>query len=484
MNLAQLIFPATYVVLAALAALACIAVGFILLHASRKNISVFFPVMFILMALMGITDVALSGRILGQLEGEENMDLSSVATRLPTKLMLALLVGLAVVAVVSSLFQRNRKPAQNGGLFAGLMALYIACAIVPAAFGYKPQFNLGLIYTPIILYALFVSVPANPVQLIQQIKLAMLIIVLGSLAAMLIVPSVALQHGYSGLIPGFNIRLWGLASHANVLGPVALTLLILEVDTPLKGSLLHRSVLFLGAITLILTQSKTSLIAGLVALLIIFFFHSRAYLVSALALQTQASGAARKSAAMVAISGLALLTVSILVLTLFIDYLPITADFLNARALHDMRSAAGRIIIWEIAINEGMKNPLFGYGLSIWSPEFRLSHRLLAAFHAHNQLLQIFSVAGFFGVASFIIYFGLLFRAAYRTSAVSGGATICLLLFLLIRSITEVPLQLGAITSGDFLAHLAFVFFLVACHKRLPIERMRAPKARWTYQPS
>ncbi|MBA4142651.1 MAG: O-antigen ligase family protein [Nitrosospira sp.] len=472
MDLSQLIFPTIYSALAVLAAVICIAVGCILLHVSRKNVQIFFPVLFLLMTMISITDVALSGRSLTQQYGMQDMELGDSlmgATKLPAKLMLALLIGFSVVSLVARLVQRHKQTVAYGGLLGGLMIFYVACAIVPAVFGYKPLFSISLIYIPLILCALFLSAPADPMQLTQQLKIAMSIIVLASLATAVVAPSIALQQGYhAGLIPGFDIRLWGLASHANVLGPVALTLLILELSVPLKRRIFHQLLLCLAGLTIILTQSKTSLAAGSVALLIILGYRFQLYLRGLWSLRRAGAATTTNGVFAIGIAALLLLTLAILGLVLFLDYLPIRYDFFNRKALEDMESGTGRTSIWAIAISEGWRYPLFGYGLSIWDPDFRYSRGVLTAFHAHNQLLQIFSVAGFFGLMGFIIYLFMLGRLAWRTSSVSGGATVALFSILLIRSIAEVPLQIIAFTGGDFMAHLAFVFFLGACERRLP----------------
>jgi len=478
MNAAEVTFLSVYFMMAAGSAIACILFGFLLLHVSRNRVHIFFPVMLFLMTFMGITDAALSGRSLDlnllSLEAA-----SESGTRLPSKVMLAFLIGLSIVVVVANIFDRSRKIVGSPSLLWGLLTFYVSCALVPAAFGYEPHFIIALVYTPVVFYALFTSAPNDPGRLVLFAKLSMASIAGLSLIAIFVIPPVVLESGYRGLVPGLDKRLWGLASHANVLGPVALTLLILEWAEPFRTRVIHYGVLAMALATILLTQSKTSILAGIVAFGVIFVYRLNAGIGASLGSGTQQQ---RSNKFLLAAAGLFLVVVTLAFVAYLLagDMLPARLNFLDRVAVENLQTGSGRQPIWNAAIVEGWRSPYFGYGLQIWEREFRISRALFTAFHAHNQVLQVFSLAGFFGLLGFTVYVAILAAASFRYAAATGGATLALFSMLLVRSITEVPLQISAPTSGDFLSHLAFVFYLVACGLRARVMPTQAGVVRGT----
>lgn len=457
-------------------AIVCVAVGLSFLHVSRKDSSLFFAPMLIILTTCGILSVALSGRLLQSEVGAANSEylLQEVANRLPVKLLLGGLATLAIIALAGRAFQARQPPNLPAALTASFLGFYLASNVVPAALGYEPVFLYGLVYTPIILLALLVTAPANPQTTLRAVKAALLLIVVSSLIAALVAPSLALQNSDKALIPGYGIRLWGLTSHANVLGPAALTLCLIEWAAPYKYVVAHRLTLLSGFTALIWTQSKTSILAALIAALVIFSYRTfRSSLIPKLMPGLQSNR--RHYAPVIALAAGLLIVISILIAVVFSDSIAIFSSISRRLATFDWNTFQGRTLIWHQAITEGLKNPLFGYGLNLWSAEYRAVTGLNSAFHAHNQFLQVFSVAGAFGTLAMVIYLLVLGRMSIAVARASRGVSLALFAVLIVRSLTEVPIQFGAFIGGDFLSHLAFLLFVGALHSQAKSTAVAVP---------
>ena len=444
-------------------ALTCVGVGLWLLHSSRQNISFLFAPMLIGLALCGVMDVALSGRTMQSDFGSAVSEaaLQDIASKLPVKLLLGFLAGLAVVALAGRIVQARQRAALPAALIASFVWFYVATNIVPAAFGYEPVFLYGLVYTPLILLAILVTAPSDPQATIRAVKAALLLIIVSSLVAALVAPSLVLQTSTKAFIPGFGKRLWGLTSHANVLGPAALTLCLIEWAQPYRSRIMHRSSFLLGLVALVLTQSKTSLVAAFaaVAVLTVYAFVS---MLRGISLRS-GNRVIYSNKVPMAMLGAGMLAIVLALVTIVVgDKLGLANAIAERLSNIDFNTVAGRTAIWHQAVTEGINHPLFGYGLNIWSPDYRLATGLGSAFHAHNQFLQIFSVAGVFGLLGFAIYLVVISKLAFDVVHASRGVSLALLVVLLVRSITEVPVQFGAITGADFISHLAFLLLVGA----------------------
>ena len=117
--------------------------------------------------------------------------------------------------------------------------------------------------------------------------------------------------------------------------------------------------------------------------------------------------------------------------------------------------------IWRVALKEWAANPLFGYGNSIFDLAFRLRIKMLYAVHAHNQFIQALGAAGLVGLSGILALLTMLFIRSIRFAGATRGVTVALSVFLLVRSITEVPLRPSSLLAGEFIFLLAFIAIIV-----------------------
>jgi hypothetical protein len=95
------------------------------------------------------------------------------------------------------------------------------------------------------------------------------------------------------------------------------------------------------------------------------------------------------------------------------------------------------------------------------------------ATHAHNQLMDTLSRSGLVGAAALALYVGVLGVLSLRCARASQGLSLALLLALLLRAGSEVPLLLIGY-GPDLLIHLLLLITLAA-HRSAPVHASR----RW-----
>jgi O-antigen ligase len=115
----------------------------------------------------------------------------------------------------------------------------------------------------------------------------------------------------------------------------------------------------------------------------------------------------------------------------------------NTQHGHQALTLTGRDDIWTVAMHEWMRNPLFGYGLTMWDSAYRLNIGMDHGVSAHNQFLETLSVAGTIGFIGLVFYLGTLSLYAIRAWRASRGLSVALLILLLARCVTETPVTIS-----------------------------------------
>lgn len=351
------------------------------------------------------------------------------------------LVGLCGAKIVGYWLQRTPRMKQDGSLlFIAFVAFFAANAVLNSAFGSHPAFIHNTLYSIALFAAVYLARHEPLDRTIHFAKLALLGMMVLSLAAAAVKPELAVQPGYKGWIPGLSIRLWGLGSNPNSIGPLALLLLLLEAMQPF-GKVWLRGVTIVTALAVFfLAQSKTVWLAGVVVLFIIGWYRY---------------GRLEKGGvSLAAVLGLIVLLLIGTTGLAFVDLEHLWQKITFTQAGSDISTLTGRAQIWLAAVNAWQANPIFGYGPTAWGPEHRMQIGLPFAFSAHNQLLQSISSAGGLGAATLIAYVTLLGAAAVRAAKWSRGVSLALFATILFRCVTEAPLAFGTILNGDFLTHL------------------------------
>lgn len=269
-------------------------------------------------------------------------------------------------------------------------------------------------------------------------------------------PEMVISTNYKGLIPGFNLRYYGLNSHANGFGPLIVVFLICLWNRRYSVRWINLLGWTIGCVSLVLTQSKTSWFAVAVCALCIGYFSYGDFL-------RQRIFDFRRHQFMAAVLPLImLLTGALGFVVMFTDFGEAINSFFATREGGDLLSLSGRDEIWAAAVQEWRNNPLFGYGLTIWNEHYRAQIGIPSALSAHSQFHQSLSSAGIVGVVGLAIYATTLFRFALKTAKSSGGLTMALFMILFVRSISEVPLTMESL-GPEVVPHL-LILMVIASH--------------------
>jgi len=328
---------------------------------------------------------------------------------------------------------------------------YVALNIIPIFFGQQYYFHTNLIYPFFIYLAFFLGSQMSSIDPVIVIKQGLGLIVLCSLIAAAVSPKMSIEPNHAGLVPGFVTRLWGVTGHANSLGAVASALLIFEAAEPSAMVWLRTCVLAAAGLAMFWSQSKTSIIAALVGLSIIYGWHILA------GTRVKSSDGSKHGYSIA--TGLVVVfsaAIALAVVWMMVYDWDVISSSLNMEATEGLSTASGRTVIWAAAIEGGLENPLFGQGAGYWQ---RLN--LWGAIHAHNLFLQVFSTAGIFGLAALMVFLYFLVRYSIRASTITHGGSLAFMAMFFLRAMTEANMQTHAIQSGEFFAMMAYLLYVM-----------------------
>ena len=384
------------------------------------------------------------------------------------------LLGAAVVEIIRGWVRARTAPSADPAwpLLASMLVFFAGTSVVQGFLSEHTGFSFKGLYVPILLVAIYYQ-PVRDLRLtLGAAKLAIFVLTAGSLLGIGLRPDFVLHRPHAGVIPGIDWRLFGLTSHANTLGPVALLGLLLELYSPCRRGWM-RALNFSAALAVfVLAQSRTAwaaalLIAAVVAVpLLMMSNRDRS--------SGTGSGAQSFSRAVWTLLGCIGLLIAV---TCGIVALGGT-EYLQRKT--DLGTLNGRLQIWDITLQAWRENVLFGYGPEVWGADRQLRFRMFHVGQAHNQFVQTLGDAGIAGLALLVVYLlAFLYVASQRFTA-SKGLILALLLLLLVRCVTEAPMRSEGLLSWTTFLHVLLV--VVACHhlrqRCQPTKRNHVPAAR------
>jgi O-antigen ligase len=344
---------------------------------------------------------------------------------------------------------------------------WLGTIAAPAWAAAHPYWSHNLLYPLFIGLAASLCGPREYTLALRATRNALLLLMLAGVLLIPIAPTLVLDRQYGqGLIPGLP-RFGGLATHPVAMGLLAqLGLLCLQMQA-LERRWLNRCAWLLGLGVLFMAQSKTAWLA--------FALCSGSVLALRWAPRLRAQlGHVHDATPALAWIALALLGVAAsLGLLVFGNLGESLQRFLLSSEGSQLSSMTGRDRIWVIAWEEWQLHPVWGWGLQMWDDSYRRAIGMANATHAHNQLMDTLSRSGLVGAAALALYVGVLGVLSLRCARASQGLSLALLLALLLRAGSEVPLLLIGY-GPDLLIHLLLLITLAA-HRSAPVHASR----RW-----
>ena len=333
------------------------------------------------------------------------------------------LISLALgLAYVSTHHLRRRK---GESIWVTGLLLTFAYAL-SAFFGTVPDHEWKMVIWPLTISVVYL-LPRVPLRwLVAQLQHLFVIVVVGSLAAALLVPHWALAGTGTGLSLFLNrsVHLQGLTQQYDSMGIVAL--LGFLTTYWLKDARFRRISLWLCLLALVLSGARTSILALLVCLAFLWVY---------------------KKWAKRTVKGISV-ALSSGVLAVGVLYLTLTGFMGLPGFTENLGTLNGRTLVWSLTLDQWRQSPLVGYGPTLWSTAYRASHGfsdLTWVGMAHNQFLQELGESGLVGLVALIAFVLALVSWAWRSRSVDRGLALSLVLALLLIMITEAPLAVDTL---------------------------------------
>jgi O-antigen ligase len=449
MTVAEGIYLLIYGILAFALATAVV-IGFgIFLHA-EKRLGHWIAPLFAPLIVLGIAAGSLLSRrnlTYASLDIESINAIGGGGGGLVLRLISFTLVGISGAKIFGWMLNRKRYSATGGtALFFAFVAYFVATVVLNSAFGTYPAFIHTNYYFLAVASAIYIARAERLDIIVKLARTALLCFLALSLLVAVAKPSLAIQPSYKGWIPGLSIRLWGLGSNPNSIGPLALLFLLLHYMQPYARKWMQVAGVGAALLVLVLAQSKTAWVAGAAAASVLLWHRYG----------RRADGSFS--------TGFLLFLIAMMISTTLaafaIDPDRIWQRIAMTQAGTDIQTLTGRAQIWAAALDAWRTNPIFGYGPTAWGIEHRYRIGMPFAFSAHNQFVQTLSVGGMLGLTTLVVYFFLLGIGSWRAMAVTRGVSFTFFVIVVMRALTETPLSIGTLLNGDSIAHL--ILFAIA----------------------
>ncbi len=431
---------------------------------------VFYPVMLsiAITAILSNRDFSVSAILLGV----------KAVVRHPASAWVGRLTSLFVIfacgeRILHRITSSDKPQAMPMLLFWSFTLYFLSNIVSPALFGRHTELSHEYLYVFLAGCAAMLMTPKEVDMSIISMRNANLLFLVLSAAMLAWKPNMVLVNNYHGLLPFLNIRYAGLASHANVLGPMVVVYLLCLWRKPFAWRPMNLFAWGLGLASLLLSQSKTNWIACLLCFACIAYFGFREHI------RVRLFDYRRPQLSILVIFGFILLCTMGLLVVMFGGLDGTLSRFVTSDEGFELMSLTGRDVIWQVAVQEWYKSPVFGYGLPLWDEAFRASIGMPYATHAHSQFYQSLASAGTIGAIGLVLYAVVLLYASARTAKVSEGLSMALFVLIASRSLSEVPLAM----TGFAAEALTHVLLLVIITANYPLADQQAVRARRTRIP-
>jgi O-antigen ligase len=432
----------------------------LVLHWGYKKEEGLIPYIFYPIVLIIPFDKLFSGR---NLDLTSDFVLSVTTTQHPVSVVASRVCSLFFLFVVCERIARRflhsgYKPDAPTLLIMALW-LYFLTNIVSSVFlGTRASFSHSYLYSVLVGSGALLLSQHESNTVVCTARNAFFILIVLSAVMLVFRPELVISTNYiGGLIPGFNLRYYGLSNHPNAFAPLIVVFIMCLWSRPFSAYWVNRLGWIIGCVSLVLTQSKTCWIAMATCVICTGYFRYGDFF-------RQRIFHFRHSQFLAALLFLVMLFTGVLgFIIMFADPGEVIYSFFATNEGATLLSLTGRDQIWEAAIREWKNNPLFGYGLTIWDNDYLVYNGLpTTAVSAHSQFYQSLSSAGIIGVVGLVIYAITLFQYALKTAKSSLGLSISLFIVIFAESFSETPLMIVNL-GQETLPHL-LLLMVIASH--------------------
>ena len=408
-------------------------------HVTSRRAQGYFHLLFYAIILAVALTTYLSGRDLATMA--LNLAEPVAPPRPPLLSVLQPLLSLLVLTVagervITRWLNRERATAVPKSLLTAFVVFWVGTVAAPALFGAHPQLSHDFVYPLVIGVAAVLATATEREQAFAATRNALFLFILAGLVLIFTNPGMALDATYTqGFLPGVP-RFAGLAPHAVAMGLLTQLALLCLLTTPFQRVWLNRLAWLVGLVVLVLAQSKTAWVAFVLCTLGVLVFRNGP------GFWRRTTDPQHPEFGIVVILGFIGALVLAGGLMVFGGIGGKVASFFESSQGAQLTSMTGRDQIWAIAYDEWLRNPVFGYGPSLWDASYRASIGMPNATHAHNQFMDTLSRSGTVGATALVLYALTLLVLSVRYARATGGLSLALFTALALRSVSEVPMLL------------------------------------------
>ena len=351
-------------------------------------------------------------------------------------LLSLLILTVAGERILTYWLRRDKTVRTPHFLLSMFVVFWLGTVAAPAMLGAHPQFSHEFVYPAVIAAAAVLASAVERDRAIAATRNALFLFMLAGLALVFIQPSKVLDASYSsGFLPGVP-RFAGLAPHAVAMGLLTQLALLCLLAMPYRRVWLNRLAWIVGLSVLVLAQSKTAWIAFALCSCCVLVLRDGP------GLWRRINDPLRPEFGMVLICGFVLALLASAALLIFGDIDDKVSGFFASTQGAQLMTLTGRDQIWAIAYDEWQRNPVFGYGPSLWDASFRASIGMPYATHGHNQFMDTLARSGTVGATALVLFASTLLVMSVWNARATGGLSLGLFIALALRSVGEVPLLL------------------------------------------
>lgn len=334
-----------------------------------------------------------------------------------------------------------------------ILIFWFTTIFSPGFLSDNPIRSHEIFYPLIIFLATLLLSNEDKEALLESTRNSILIVLAISSLLIIVKPSLVLDLGYiGGLIPGLP-RFAGITPHAVMLAALALFAAIIIYFKPFENHILNKLSWFLLFFSIFLAQSKTVWVTAVFLIVVVKIYSETKNVIDL--------GKVTKKLLLVTIP-------LVFIVTVFSSILVIkgaTDNVMDQDRIEQISSLTGRDIIWERVLEDRSAHSIFGYG-----PKYFGTFGVANVTHGHNQFYDTLAKAGEVGVIGLMLLFLLIIYSVIVNFFASKGLFLLLVfLFILIRSISEIPLTMLGYTLDMifFITLLALMTLKVdRCNKR------------------
>lgn len=440
-------------------------------HVTSRRSHGYLHLMFYAILIMQAFSLILSGRDL-----TVPLSLTDTAVKvqhplenLAQPLVSLLLLTIAGERIITHWLKRDKTAPMPSAILVGFILFWLGTVAAPGVLGANPRLSHAYIYPLVIGIA---AVLTQSGELGHAFRAARNALLLFMVAGLLLIPfktNLVLETSYSqGLLPGVP-RLAGLATHAVSLGMLAQIGLLCLLASPFQRVWLNRLAWATGLGVLFLAQSKTAWISFVLCSACVLAVRKGP------AFWRRIGDPVRPEFGIACVLAFVAAVAIVVPVLMFGEIDARLSSFFNSAEGAQLASLTGRDRIWAVAWDEWQRNPVFGYGPSMWDASFRASIGMPAATHAHNQFMDTLSRSGTVGAVTLVMYALVLLVLSVRYARATKGLSLALFVALAMRSVSEVPLLLFGYGS-ELLTHVLLMMTLAAAAGEARLAKARPAK--------